>query len=166
VLIWFAVMSIVLTWLVFQSPALDYRIVALGAVLPVIEVPLGAGPLHSLAAPTLVLGLVMLATRGRRLARRQWLGLPIGMYLHLVLDLAWTRSDVFWWPFLGAGIEWGEAFELERGPWTVLMELVGVVVGVWAYRRFGLDDEQRRRRFLRTGQLDRELMGEGRGGRS
>jgi hypothetical protein len=32
---------------------------------------------------------------------------------------------------------------------------------VWAYRRFGLDDPERRRRFLRTGQLDRELMGDG-----
>ena len=45
-----------------------------------------------------------MATRGRRLARRQWLGLPIGMYLHLVLDLSWTRSQTFWWPFLGVGI--------------------------------------------------------------
>jgi hypothetical protein len=92
VLIWFAVMSVVLTWLVFQSPALDYRMVALGAVLPVLEIPFGAGPLHSLLAPTVVLALVMLATRGRRLVRRQWLGLPIGMYLHLVLDLSWARS--------------------------------------------------------------------------
>lgn len=162
-LIWFAVMSIVLTWLVFQSPALDYRMVALGAVLPVLEVPFGAGPLHSLLAPTLVLGLVMAVTRGRRLVRRQWLGLPIGMYLHLVLDLSWTRSETFWWPFLGVGIEWGHAFELDRGPWSLVMEVVAIVVGVWAYRRFGLDDAARRSTFLRTGQLDRELMGEGRG---
>lgn len=162
-LIWFVVMSIVLTWLVFQSPALDYRMVALGAVLPVLEVPFGAGPLHSLLAPTLALGLVMAVTRGRRLVRRQWLGLPIGMYLHLVLDLSWTRSETFWWPFLGVGIEWGRAFELDRGPWSLVMDVVAIVVGVWAYRRFGLEDPGRRRTFLRTGQLDRELMGEGRG---
>jgi hypothetical protein len=161
VLIWFAVMSVVLTWFVFQSPALDYRMVALGAVLPVLEVPFGAGPLHSLLAPTLVLVVVMVATQGRRLVRRRWLGLPIGMYLHLVLDLAWTRAETFWWPVVGSGEERGRAFELERGPWSIVMELVAVGVGVWAYRRFGLDDPERRRRFLRTGQLDRELMGDG-----
>lgn len=164
-LIWFAVMSVVLTWAVFQSPALDYRVVALGSVVPVIEVPFGAGPLHSLVAPTLVLALVMGLTRGRRLVRRRWLGLPIGMYLHLVLDLSWTRSDTFWWPFLGARIEWDGAFELERGAWSLVMELVAVGVAAWAYRRFGLDDAERRSRFLRTGQLDREVMGD-RGGRS
>jgi len=163
VLIWFAVMSVVLTWLVFQSPALDYRMVALGAVLPVLEIPFGAGPLHSLLAPTVVLALVMLATRGRRLVRRQWLGLPIGMYLHLVLDLSWTRSETFWWPFLGVGLDRGTSFELDRGVWSLAMEVVAVATGVWAYRRFGLHDPERRRRFVHTGQLDRDLMGEGRG---
>ena len=88
----------------------------------------------------------MLATRGRRLVRRQWLGLPIGMYLHLVLDLSWTRSETFWWPFLGVGIEWGR--RLRAGPRTVVAwswSVVAIVVGVWAYRRFGLDDAGRRR---------------------
>lgn len=158
-LIWFVVMSVVLTWAVFQSPALDYRLVALGSVLPVLEVPFGAGPLHTLLVPTLVLGVVMLATRGRRLRRRQWLGLPIGMYLHLVLDLAFTRSETFWWPFLGWDLGAGTSFELDRGVWSLVMELVAVGVGVWAYRRFGLADPDRRRRFLRTGQLDRSVMG-------
>lgn len=162
-LIWFAVMSVVLTWAVFQSPALDYRLVALGAVLPVIEVPFGAGPLHSLLAPTAVLTIVMLATRGRRLARRRWLGIPIGMYLHLVLDLSWTRSETFWWPALGVEFGEGRAFELDSGIWSLVMEVVAVLVGVWAYGRFGLDDAGRRSRFLRTGQLDRSVMGEPRG---
>jgi membrane-bound metal-dependent hydrolase YbcI (DUF457 family) len=166
VLIWFAVMSVVLTWAVFQSPALDYRMVALGAVLPVIEVSIGAGPMHSLLVPTVVLAVVMLATRGRRLVRRRWLGLPIGLYLHLVLDLAWTRSETFWWPFLGVGVDRGAAFELDRGPWSAVMEVVAVVVGWWAYRRFGLDDADRRSRFVRTGQLDREIMGAQGGGGS
>jgi membrane-bound metal-dependent hydrolase YbcI (DUF457 family) len=159
VLIWFAVLSMVITWAVFQSPAIDYRLVALGSVLPVIEVPFGAGPLHSLLAPTAVLVVVMLSTQRRRLVRRRWLGLPIGMYLHLVLDLAFTRTDTFWWPFLGTDFSPGRAPELDRGAWSLVMELIGIGVGVWAYRRFGLDDPERRRRFLRTGQLDRSLMG-------
>ena len=160
-LIWFAVLSVVLTWAVFQSPAIDYRLVALGSVLPLVEVPFGAGPLHSLLAPTLVLAVVMLATTNRRLVRRRWLGLPIGMYFHLVLDLAWTRTDTFWWPFLSRTFSPGSAPEVDRGPWSLVMEAVGIAVGVWAYRRFGLDDRRRRDLFVRTGQLDRVQMGGG-----
>lgn len=160
-LLWFAVMGVVVTWAVFQSPALDYRLVALGAVLPVAEAPFGAGPLHSLLAPTAVLVVVMLATTRRRLVRRRWLGLPIGMYLHLVLDLAWTRTDTFWWPFLSRSFDPGRSPELSRGAWSLLLELVAVAAGVWAYRRFGLDDPERRRRFLHTGQLDRSHLGGG-----
>jgi len=158
-LIWFAVLSVVLTWAVFQSPAIDYRLVALGAILPVVEVPFGAGPLHSLLAPTLVFVVVVLMTRGRRLVRRRWLGLAIGMYLHLVLDLAFTRTETFWWPFLGLEFSTGPSPELDRGVASILLEVIGLVVGVWAYRRFGLDDEGRRSRFMRTGQLDRSVMG-------
>ncbi|HTN99801.1 MAG TPA: metal-dependent hydrolase [Microthrixaceae bacterium] len=159
-LIWFATMSVVLTWMVFQSPALDYRLVALGAVIPVVEVPFGAGPLHSLAAPTVVLAVTMLLTQKRRMVRRRWLGISIGMYLHLVLDAAFTRSQSFWWPFLGVGFAPGSAPELSRGLLTAGMELVGIGVGMWAFGRFGLDDPARRRKFWRTGQLDRSIMGE------
>lgn len=158
-LIWFAVMSVVITWAVFQSPAIDYRLVALGAVLPVVEAPFGAGPLHSLLAPTMVFVVVVLVTQQRRLVRRRWLGLPIGMYLHLVLDLAFTRTSTFWWPFLGADFSPGPAPELDRGWLSLVLEVLGLAVGVWAYRRFGLDDPGRRSRFLRTGQLDRSIMG-------
>ena len=157
-LIWFAVLSVVVTFAVFQSPAIDYRLVALGAVIPVVEVPFGAGPLHSLAAPTVVLVVVMALTVNRRLVRRRWLGLPIGMYMHLVLDLAFTMTATFWWPFLGWDFTPGSAPELERGLWSVVMELAGLAAGWWAWRRFGLDDPDRRARFLRTGQLDRAVM--------
>lgn len=162
--VWFAVMSVVLTFVVFQSPAIDYRLVAFGAVLPVAEVPFGNGPLHSLAAPTMVLVVVMLATPGRRLVRRRWLGLPIGMYLHLVLDLSWTRAEVFWWPVSGLGIEWETAPVLDRGIWSLLMDGVAILIGLWAFRRAGLEDPELRRRFLRTGQLDRSVMGGAGGG--
>lgn len=160
--VWFVVMSVVVTWAVFQSPQIDYRMVALGSVLPLVELPLlGAGPLHSLLAPTVVLVAVMLATVRRRLVRRRWLGLPIGMYMHLVLDGAFTLTATFWWPFLGTDLTGGSAPELSRGVWSLAMELAGLAVGVWAWRRFGLDDPARRSRFLRTGQLDRAVMGAG-----
>jgi len=163
VIIWFAVVGVVLTWAVFQSPALDYRLVALGAVLPVTESPWGAGFLHTLLAPTLVLLVIMLVTTGRRLVRRRWLGLPIGMYLHLVLDGAWMWTETFWWPVLDRSFTPGSAPEFSRGWWSLVLDVAGVAVGVWAWRRFGLDDPERRSRFLRTGQLDRTFVTGGRG---
>jgi len=159
VLIWFAAGAVVITFIVFRSPAIDYRLVALGAVIPVLEAPFGAGPLHALVAPTVVLGVVMLATRNRRLVRRQWLGLPIGMYLHLVLDAAFTLPETFWWPFLGLSFGGGDAPELARGWWALVLELIGVAMAIWAWGRFGLSDPGRRSVFWRTGQLDRSVVG-------
>lgn len=158
-LIWFAAGAVVATFVVFRSPALDYRLVALGAVIPVVETPFGAGPLHALLLPTSALAAVMWATRNRRLLRRRWLGLPIGMYLHLVLDFAFTRPETFWWPFLGLSFGPGDAPELTRGLWALLLELVGIALAAWAYQRFGLDDPGRRSAFLHTGQLDRSVVG-------
>jgi hypothetical protein len=159
VLIWFAAGAVVITFVVFRSPALDYRLVALGAVVPVLETPFGPGPLHALLMPTLVLLVVMLATRNRRLLRRQWLGLPIGMYLHLVLDAAFTLPETFWWPFFGLSFGGGDAPELARGWWAVVLEGVGIAMAVWAWGRFGLSDRQPRSVFIRTGQLDRSVVG-------
>jgi hypothetical protein len=159
VFIWFAAASVVLTFVVFRSPALDYRLIALGAVLPVVEVPFGAGPLHSLLAPTLALVVVVLLTRGRRLVRRQWLGLPIGMYLHLVLDFGFSSARTFWWPLLGWSFSTGDAPEVGRGAWSLLLEVAGIGLAAWAWQRFGLDDRDRRHKFLHTGQLDRAVVG-------
>ena len=71
--------------------------------------------LHALAGAAAALAIVMLAARGRRVVQRRWLGVPIGMLLHLVLDGAWADADAFWWPFLG--VEWSTAElpELGRG---------------------------------------------------
>lgn len=157
-LLWFASLAVVVTWFVFQSPALDYRLIALGAVLPVLEVPFGWGPLHALVTPTLVLTVVMLATPRRRLLRRQLLGIPIGLYFHLVLDGAFTDARGFWWPFTGISLVGGRTPELTRGWLSAVMEIVGLGVALWAYGRFGLDDPERRKRFWATGQFDRAVM--------
>ena len=92
-LLWFVGLSVVLVWLVFQSPALDVRFVAVGALLPWLDVVTGgAFVLHTLVGSVVVLAVVMLATRRRRLLRRRLLGIPIGMFLHLVLDGTWADS--------------------------------------------------------------------------
>src|SRR5450432_2561259 len=84
VLLWYAAGSVFAVWNVFQSAGLDFRAVALGALLPLaIDLPARhQAYAHALVAPVAALALVMLATsgRGRKLARRRWIGLPIGWF--------------------------------------------------------------------------------------
>lgn len=153
--LWFAAASLLLVALVFDSPALDYRLVALGAVLPVLEGVIG-GPwvLHTLSVAVLALFGVMLVARGRRLAQRRWLGVPIGLFAHLVLDGTWADTEVFWWPFAGtAALGDGPLPEFGRWPGGLLLEVLGLLAALWAWRRFELADPTRRRAFLREGRL-------------
>lgn len=154
-LVWFVGLSVALVWLVFQSPALDVRVVAAGALLPWVDaVTGGAWLLHTLAGSVVLLVVVVVATRGRRLLRRQLLGLPIGTFLHLVLDGAWADSELFWWPFLGGDALGEELPELARSAATVVaLEVGGVAALLWAWRAFGLADADRRQALLRTGRL-------------
>ena len=154
-LLWFAGLGVAVVWLVFRSPAVDHRLVALGAVLPVGEVVLG-GPrlLHTLLGAVVLLVLVMALTRSR-LRRRQLLGVPIGLFLHLVLDGVWSRTELFWWPLFGLDVGSDRLPELDRGLALMLaMEAAGVIALVVVWRHFGLADAERRRRFVRTGRLD------------
>jgi len=156
-ILWFAGVSFVFVWWVFRSPALDYRLVMLGSVLPVGEVVFG-GPrlMHTLLGPVALLAIVMLATQKRRLIRRRWIGIPIGMLMHLVLDGIWARPHVFWWPFFGTDFGDGGLPELGHSLGvTLLLELVGLACLAWAWRMFGFSDRATRDRFLRTGHLNR-----------
>jgi hypothetical protein len=155
VLVWFVGLSVALVWLVFQSPALDVRVVAAGALVPWADgVTGGAWVLHTLVGSVVLLAAVMAVTRRRRLLRRALLGVPIGTFLHLVLDGAWADAELFWWPFLG-GAPFDEPLpELARQAGAVVaMELAGVAALAWTWRAFGLADPARRRQLLRTGRL-------------
>ena len=149
-----------MVWVVFHSANLDHRLIVAGAVLPVFEALSGHDlVLHTLAAPVVMMLVVMLATRTRRTVRRQWLCLPIGMFLHLLLDGVWTRSHVFWWPAFGFDFPSSQSLVASRGLGPNLgLEVVGLGALVWAAKRFGLDDAARRRRLWRTGMLDRSLV--------
>ena len=157
-LIWFVASSIAIVWTVFRSPAVDYRTVALGSVLGLVEVPFGAGLFETLLLSCVALVVVMVATVGKRLTRRRWLGVPIGMFLHLVVNGSWTDESVFWWPFRSTGLYRTTSLVVERGIWSLVLELAGVMIAIWLWSEFGLDDPERRRRFVRTGQLDREFV--------
>ena len=128
-LFWFAGMAVLLVWQVFRDPAIDYRLVIAGAVLPdvVDGIAGGARVLHTLAAAVVVLVGVMLVTRRRRAVRRRLLAVPIGMFCHLLLDGVWTDGGLFWWPAMGRGFDGRELPSLERpAALVLLMELVGV----------------------------------------
>jgi membrane-bound metal-dependent hydrolase YbcI (DUF457 family) len=115
--------------------------------------------LHTLLAPVVVLTAVMLATRNRRLVRRSWLGIPIGMFMHLVLDGTWSTTEMFWWPAFGLDFPDVALPTLGRGVGGIVMELVGLAAIAWSWKRFGLDDPQRRAELIRSGRLDRDLVG-------
>ncbi|MEM7341521.1 MAG: hypothetical protein AAF467_22910 [Actinomycetota bacterium] len=158
-ILWFVIVAPVVVAEVFRSPMVDYRTVALGAALPVIDVVIGrATVLHTLAAPVVVLTVVMLATIGRRLVRRRWLGVPIGLFLHLVLDATWADRALFWWPAFGFGFEGGAPEAGRSLAVLIALDLLAVGVAVWAARRYGLTDPANRQLLLRRGHLARGVL--------
>jgi membrane-bound metal-dependent hydrolase YbcI (DUF457 family) len=160
VILWPAGLSLAIVWQVFHDPAIDYRLVVAGAVLPdVIDGPMGGARLaHTLLFSVLLLTVVIVATRGHRHARRRLLALPIGTFVHLVLDGMWARAHGFWWPFLGGRLT-GRLPALDHGAVVlVLEEVAGALALLWWWRRFGLSDRARRSAFLRTGRLPRDLV--------
>lgn len=153
-LIWFLVLAPVIVAEIFKSPMVDYRLVALGALLPLVELALDhAFVLHTLLAPVLVLTVVMLATMGRRLLRRRLLGIPIGLFLHQVLDGTWASAELFWWPAFGFSFTDQAVPETTAIGLRLLLEVVAIAVALVAYRRYGLDQADKRDRLLRTGHL-------------
>ena len=160
-LLWFAGGALVAVWQVFKDPAIDYRLVVAGALAPdaVDAVLGGARVLHTLAFSVLLLCGVMLATRGRRGARRRLLALPIGTFLHLVLDAMWARTEVFWWPASGLSFEGAGLPSLSR-PVLLLavQEVAGAAALAWWWARFRLAEPERRAYFVRTGRVGRDLV--------
>ncbi len=159
-LLWFVGPSILIVWAVFRSPGADYRVVALGSVIPLLEVPVGEPRLlHSLLGASLAMVAVMVGARGKRLVQRRWLGLPIGMLLHLVLDGAWADTRAFWWPALGTSWSAAELPVLGRGvAVNLVFELAGLAACWWGWRRFRLSEPDRRRLFAQTGRVGRDIV--------
>ena len=159
-LLWYLGVSTAFVWNVFRSPALDYRLVMLGSVLPLLDIVFG-GPtvLHTLLFAVVLMTVIMLATPRRRLLRRRLISLPIGLMTGLVLDGAWATRDVFWWPFFGWAFPGGGLPELQRGlAWELLLELIGAAALAWCWVAFGWSDRSRRDLFIRTGHLSRDLV--------
>jgi hypothetical protein len=152
---WYTAGAVFAVWNVFQSAGLDFRAVAVGAMLPLlIDLPARHQAFaHSLLAPVALLTLVMLATsgRGHRLLRRRIIGLPIGWFCGLALSGAFASQRIFWWP--GFGTAFGHVALVPAVPVVVVEELLGLLASRWIWTRFGLRDPARRRDLLRRGRL-------------
>ena len=159
--VFFAVCAMAVVLFVFDSPAIDYRWVALGGVLPLLEaVTLRPLILHTLLGSVLLMVIVMGATVGRRLVRRRWLGVPIGSFVFLAVSGVWTRTELFWWPFAGLdGIAERPLPEFDR-PLAVLivLEVGAIAAALVLARRLGLDEPTRRQAFVRTGRVPHDRL--------
>lgn len=154
-ILWFVGTSVLAIWYVFRDPGFDYRFLILGSLLPDIVDGVwgGARALHSVTFSVMALMAVMVATIGRRTRRKMLLGIPIGMFLHLVFDGAFADTTVFWWPVTGLSFDGARLPVVERGWINALLEGIGALLCLVAWRHFGLGSTERRRQFIRSGRL-------------
>jgi membrane-bound metal-dependent hydrolase YbcI (DUF457 family) len=154
VLLWYVGLSVFLVATIFRSTGIDYRLIAFGAVLPLlVDLPVGHRAFgHTLVFAVALLALVMLATIGRpRLLRRRLLCVPIGVLCGLVLSGGFTNAELFWWPFLGTSFPHDP---LLPATWVVVAEeVVGLVVCWVLVGQYDLYLPEPRRDFVRTGRL-------------
>lgn len=152
--LWYAAVSVVLVHTVFRSVGIDYRLVAGGAMLPLlVDIPWGRPAFgHTLAFPVALMTIIMFATIGRRrLLRRRLLCVPIGVFCGVLLSASWLHPTVFWWPALGWSFPAGH---LLPGWWVVVIEeLIGLVALWWIIGVGSLYEAAPRREFFRTGRL-------------
>ncbi len=152
---WFVGSAALAVWLVFRDDRFDYRVLALGALAPDIVdgVAGGTGVAHSVTTSVVVMAAVMALTVGRRPTRRRWLALPIGMFLHLVADGVFSNTAAFWWPFAGLSLDGGPLPSIERGWWSLVLEVVGVAMIAFLWRRHSLGDPAQRSLLITQGRL-------------
>ena len=152
---WFLATSVITIGFVFRDPSFDNRLLLVGSVLPAVDGLFGGSrALHSITVSIALLAGVMIATTRGTGLRKTLLGLPIGMFLHLVFDAAWNDTDTFWWPFTGLDFDDSGIPIVDRGWISVLLEAVGIVGCAWLWRHNGLGTRARRQRFLHDGRLD------------
>ena len=159
---WFIATSIWSVWFVFRDPKFDYRLLAIAALTPDLvdgllqAFGLAHGAMHSVVTSIAVLFAIMIATAGRRPSRQRLLAIPIGLFMHLIFDGAFSATKTFWWPLTGIALGDKSIPSVERGTLNLPLELLGFVACIIAWRYFALSDKTRRSKFLKTGSLRRE----------
>ena len=126
--------ALFVVWQVLQAPRFDVRLLLLAAIVPdLVDAPFGGARVgHTLLASVALLTVVMIATKRGSSRRKHLLALPFGTLLHLVLDGGWGKT--FWWPVGGCAFPDDPIPSFDRAPaLTVVMELAGLAVLVWAW---------------------------------
>jgi hypothetical protein len=116
-------------WSVFRDPKFAYRWVIVGALIPIFSVVTVVG----------VLTAVMLLTIGKnatkKAARKNFLALTIGLFMHLVFDGAFLNTKMFWWPLAGLTTDGYAIPFVERGFLNIPFEIVGVALIMWTKKQ-------------------------------
>jgi hypothetical protein len=151
---WYIGLSVFGVATIFRSVGVDYRLIAVGSLLPLV-LDLGFGGRaygYTLVFAVALLAIVMVGTIGRpRLLRRRWLCLPIGVFCGLILSGAFGNTELFWWPFLGSDF----THDALLPTWWVVVieEIVGLFVCWVVVGQYDLYLLGPRREFFRTGRL-------------
>ena len=167
-ILWHLGVAAAVVYVTIGRRRVDYRFVLLGAILPDVidgiscafyECAGGRGVAHSLLANVAVTVLIILFLRGE--TRLAVFGIGVGWLLHLVADGMWDAPRTFFWPVAGWDFDGTPAepysWDLFTEPLAHLStwgaEVVGLLILAWFYVAFGLNDPDRRKRFLRDGHL-------------
>ena len=159
--LWFVGPSILIVWAVFRSPAADYRLVALGSVHPARRAPVrraaaAAQPDRCARSPS---PLVMFAARGQRLAAAPLARRPdrhaAPPRARRRLDRHRTRSGGRSSASTGRRRSCPSSAGARS---TSCSSSSGAAACWWLYRRFRLDEPERRAEFLRTGRVGRDIV--------
>ncbi len=156
-ILWHVATAVAAVAAVFGDPRFDYRLLLVGSVLPMLDaVTGGRWIMHTLMFSVALVVVVMLATIGRREVRRRWLALPIGTLLYLVFSASWNDAATFWWPAGGWSALGDQDVPFVGRPWAVTagLEVAGLALVMWGWRRARLDDPRRREELLRKGRFD------------
>lgn len=153
-LLWYVGLSVALVATIFKSTGIDYRLVALGSMLPLlVDIPFDYRAYgHTLLFGVVLLGVVMPGTIGRpRMLRRRLLCVPIGVFCGLVLSGAFLDNELFWWPFLGTSFAHEPLLPVV---WVVVLEELAGLAACWVLvGQYDLYLPGPRREFLRSGRL-------------
>lgn len=169
--LWHVGMTVLIARYVFRDPAMDLRWVVLGSVLPdLIDKPIAAILFHetfhthrvyghALVFPVALMVAGLLLTRRGSTARKAAFGVVIGVFVHLVLDGAWTSPEGFLWPFFGwsfppvAGSDLPTLLRhMLTDPWVWAGEAAGAAYLVYLWRRY-LSSKGALAAALRTGRV-------------
>lgn len=144
---------------------LDFRFVALGALLPdLLDKPIGRILMKERFESGRIYGHTLVAIAAATaigMRRPRAAALAAGMTTHLMLDAIWTEPEVALWPSLGrfprkpVSGAWWRSFVPGLTDQKLFEEMAGLAALLWLFRREGLASPDRMQAFWHDGFLIR-----------